>query len=207
MKKYYIYHIPTFIHKNGKIGKIGCTVQTVKKRVEDQGYTDFEILEEFTCIYLVSYREIALQKEYGYPVDTIPYYKVHEQRMKTQLTLEQRSKNGIKGGNINKKNKTGICGLTQEQRTEYGRLGGHAQSIEDKSKAGKIGGKLKKDKGKPVLMIDKITNEIIQEFPAVTTAARFLQKRDNKILAVLHGEKHRYTAYGYKWQWKPTTST
>jgi hypothetical protein len=204
-KIYKIYHIPTFIHKNGRIGKIGCTVQTVKKRVEDQGYTDFEILEEFTCIYLVSYREIALQKEYGYPVDTIPYYKVYEQRMKTQLTLEQRSKNGIKGGNINKKNKTGICGLTQEQRTEYGRLGAHSQSIEDKSKGGKIGGKLKKDKGKPVLMIDKITNEIIQEFPAVTTAARFLQKRENKILAVLHGEKYRYTAYGYKWKWKPTT--
>ncbi len=65
MKKYYIYHIPGV--------KIGVSEEP-ENRVNNQGYTDYEILEEFTCIYLVSYRERVLQKEYGYPVDKIPYY-------------------------------------------------------------------------------------------------------------------------------------
>jgi len=75
MTKYYIYHIPTFIHKNGMIGKIGCTELEAEKRVLQQGYTDFEILEEHECIYKASDRERELQKEYGYPIDLCPYYK------------------------------------------------------------------------------------------------------------------------------------
>ena len=74
MKKYYIYHIPTFIHKDGKIGKIGCSEEP-DVRTNKQGYTDFEILEEHECIYKASDREIELQKQYGYPVDLCPYYK------------------------------------------------------------------------------------------------------------------------------------
>jgi hypothetical protein len=66
---YYIYHI------KGK--KIGVS-EKPKERTREQGYTEYEILEEFTCIYLVSYREIALQKEYGYPVDTILYWKTRK---------------------------------------------------------------------------------------------------------------------------------
>jgi hypothetical protein len=39
-----------------------------------QGFTEWEILEEHTDIYIASEREIELQKEYGLPVDTVPYY-------------------------------------------------------------------------------------------------------------------------------------
>ena len=77
MEKYYIYHIPTFVWKDGSVGKIGVS-KNPKQRVREQGYTDYEILEEFKCIYLVSYREIALQKEYGYKVDTILYCKTRK---------------------------------------------------------------------------------------------------------------------------------
>lgn len=76
MKKYYIYHIPTFIHKDGRIGKIGCTELEAEERVSQQGYIAFEILEEHDCIYKASDREMELQKQYGYPVDTRPYWKV-----------------------------------------------------------------------------------------------------------------------------------
>ena len=73
---YYIYHIPNFIHKNGKIGKIGCTEEVdAKARVNIQGYTDYEILETYTDIIIASNRERQLQKEYGYPIDRVPYYK------------------------------------------------------------------------------------------------------------------------------------
>lgn len=62
---YYIYHIPGV--------KIGVT-QNLAKRIKEQGFTDYELLEEHTCIYEVSKREIELQKEYGLRVDNTPYH-------------------------------------------------------------------------------------------------------------------------------------
>jgi len=66
---YYIYHV--------KGVKIGVSYEP-EKRVAKQGYSDYEILEEHTDIYEVSKRERELQRQYGYPVDTHPYYKMHE---------------------------------------------------------------------------------------------------------------------------------
>jgi len=63
---YYIYHIPGV--------KIGCTSQ-LKTRLKKQRFTEWEILETHTDIMVASAREIELQKEYGYTVDTIPYWK------------------------------------------------------------------------------------------------------------------------------------
>ncbi len=62
---YKIYHI---------VGvKIGCS-DDVDFRVKSQGYNDYTILEEHNDINIASKRERELQKEYGYPVDKIPYY-------------------------------------------------------------------------------------------------------------------------------------
>ena len=66
---YSIYHIEGV--------KIGVS-KNPKGRVKKQGYDTFEILEEHTDIYEVSDRELQLQKEYGYKVDTKPYWKVVE---------------------------------------------------------------------------------------------------------------------------------
>jgi hypothetical protein len=66
MIKYSIYHIPTI--------KIGCSNE-VDIRVKNQGYTEYEILEEHTNIFVASDREMELQKEYGYAVDKVPYWK------------------------------------------------------------------------------------------------------------------------------------
>jgi hypothetical protein len=89
---YSIYHIPTFIHKNGKIGKIGCTAQEVYDRVLEQGYIDFEVLEEHECIYKASDREIELQLQYAYPVDNIPYWKSRKRILKAQeISLQTKS--------------------------------------------------------------------------------------------------------------------
>ena len=64
---YYIYYI------EGQ--KIGVT-DNMKERMRAQGFTKWEILETHTCIYEVSDREQELQRQYGLPVDTIPYWKV-----------------------------------------------------------------------------------------------------------------------------------
>lgn len=64
---YYIYHITGI--------KIGCAEEPAK-RVARQGYTDYSILEEHSCIYEVSKRERELQRKWGYPVDKKPYWQV-----------------------------------------------------------------------------------------------------------------------------------
>ena len=62
---YTIYHIKGI--------KIGCS-DDVEFRIKSQGYNEYTILEQHTDIYVASKRERELQKEYGYPIDKIPYY-------------------------------------------------------------------------------------------------------------------------------------
>ncbi|MCP3852670.1 MAG: hypothetical protein GY694_20945 [Gammaproteobacteria bacterium] len=60
----------------------------MKERMRAQGFTNWEILEEHTCIYTVSDREIELQRQYDLPVDTIPYWK----KVQQNKSIEQRAK-------------------------------------------------------------------------------------------------------------------
>ena len=102
MKNYYIYHIPGI--------KIGCTTN-VPHRMQEQGFTEWEHLETHTDIYEVSDREIELQKEYGLPVDTVPYWQAVENRPKWndktryKWTKEEMNAAAIKG-NKHKRNLT-----------------------------------------------------------------------------------------------------
>ena len=66
-KIYYLYHIP------GK--KIGVTCNLNNRVTKQQCYkaTEYEILEESDDINYISDREIELQKQYGYKVDTTKY--------------------------------------------------------------------------------------------------------------------------------------
>ena len=112
MKTYYIYHIAGI--------KIGCTSDLLK-RMSDQGFTEWEILEEHTDIYEVSNREIQLQKDYALPVDTIPYWKSIEHRslagqagcLVTPIQMFVTPESCAKGGRISRANK-----LTLEQELE-----------------------------------------------------------------------------------------
>lgn len=70
---YYIYHIPG--------NKIGCT-SVLEHRMQEQGFTEWEILETQEDIYVASDREIELQKEYNYTVDKIPYWQTVQNRNK-----------------------------------------------------------------------------------------------------------------------------
>jgi hypothetical protein len=107
------------------IGKIGTT-STLERRIKEQGQTEYEILEEHTCIYKVSDRELELQKEYGYKVDTTPYYKTINAH-----TKESRSKGGTISGNGN---------------IESGHLAS-LRTPEHQKKAGSAGGKIAKESG------------------------------------------------------------
>lgn len=61
---YYIYHIPGV--------KIGCT-NNLERRIREQGFSDYELLEQHSDKFTSSNREKELQKQYGYRLDNIPY--------------------------------------------------------------------------------------------------------------------------------------
>lgn len=61
---YYIYHIPGV--------KIGCSKHP-DKRVKQQKFTVYEILEQYLDKRVAAKRELELQKEYGYRVDKVLY--------------------------------------------------------------------------------------------------------------------------------------
>jgi hypothetical protein len=83
-KLFYIYHVPGV--------KIGCSTRP-KIRVEEQGFTNFDILETHDDISLASQREVDLQVQYGYGRDNNCSY---EQSYKARLEA------GKKGGKSNK---------------------------------------------------------------------------------------------------------
>jgi hypothetical protein len=66
-KTYYIYHIPGI--------KIGCTSRP-EQRIKEQGFQEWEIIEEHSDINLASSRERELQKQYGYKVDSVSYSQI-----------------------------------------------------------------------------------------------------------------------------------
>ena len=129
MKLYYIYHVEGV--------KIGCTVNP-KRRVKDQGYSAFQVLEVHDDIKIASKREIELQIQYGYGRDcTVPYTK-----SATFGTHEGRSKGGKKTGKINVEN-----GHMSRMGKIGGKINGPIQGKKNAEsgqvgKAGKIGGKI-----------------------------------------------------------------
>jgi hypothetical protein len=80
--KHYIYEI------FGK--KIGAT-NDVKKRMYQQNIKDgeYRVIEEHTNAKTASIREQELQKQHGYPVDKLPYWKTLKWQKKGQTSQSQ----------------------------------------------------------------------------------------------------------------------
>ena len=60
--------------------------------------------------------------------------------------------------------------------------------------------KLREIFSKPVLMIDKVTREVIREFKSTTEAEQYLGAKGHHISCCCNGK--RKTAYGYIWKYK-----
>jgi hypothetical protein len=126
MIKYKIYHIPNYVYPCGSVGKVGLTEQEVEQRMKGnhkkslKPFDFWEILEVHDDKYTASMRELELQREYGYLVDTIPYHK-----------LVNKEKVQSKGG--------------KTQLLEDKMKGLNKATSEDKSKGGKIGGKIRSE--------------------------------------------------------------
>jgi len=84
---YYIYYIEGI--------KIGCSKNPIR-RVKQQGYTEFIILETHTDIQVASERERSLQKEYGLKMDNCVYKTSVNNRRKWKKSDGQKGRETMK---------------------------------------------------------------------------------------------------------------
>lgn len=177
MKTFYIYHIPGI--------KIGCTT-TIKERIlRQQKYSYYEILEEHIDIFIASDREQELQKQFGYKVDTVPYWKSYKSGVNRtkKLSKEKLKKIKTSGGKeasiVNKKKGIGIYSFTKEQRKQYSKIAGEKLS-------------------KSVLVFDKLTGNYITEFVSSREAGR--QLGISNIASIITGKIKTRKQYTFKYK-------
>jgi hypothetical protein len=160
MKKYYIYHI------QGK--KIGCT-KNPNSRLRQQNAKIYEILETHSDIHIASKREIELQKQYGYKVDTCTYY------------------DSIKEFKVDTAIKAGKASATKSWKENRER------ELLKSEKGGKTNAELS---GKPVIMCDMNGNHI-REFKNRKEAANFVNGNKAPLVGAINKSNRSYK--GYKW--------
>lgn len=157
---YYIYHIPGV--------KIGCT-KNPKSRTKQQNATIYEILEIHSDIHLASQRELELQKQYGYKIDTTTYYN---------STKEFKIENAVKAGKVSA-TKSWIENRERE--------------LQKSSKGGKTNAE---KTGRPVIMCDMDGNEL-KYFNNRTEAAKFVNGNKPPLIVVIDKPNKSYK--GYRW--------
>jgi hypothetical protein len=201
---YYIYHIPTFVWKDGSIGKIGCTTRP-KQRVSQQGYSSYEILETHDCIDRASQRELELQKEYGYKVDKATYIRGKN------LHTHRKSLDYLKEVGMNSyKNKTGFFSISEERMRKIRKKAGNTtgkKSFKEKLGLFSVSKEQKhewcllgaKAKSKPILQFD-LDGNLLNEYASQKEAERKTGVRQSYISYNCVGKQK--TAGGFIWKYK-----
>jgi hypothetical protein len=170
--EYKIYRLPHYVNPNGKIGKIGCAtdINNRFRYYSEIDIIDWEIIETHTDIYKASEREVELQKQYGYTVDTAPYYITYENR-KAKATKETMAAGGRKSGRQNV-------------------LSGHLANIRELASI---------NNRQPVLQFDKQGN-FIKEYASILEAERMLYIRNQNICAAAAGKRHSAGGFIWKYK-------
>ena len=160
---YYIYHIPNV--------KIGCT-KNPNRRVKQQGYTEFEILEQYEDIDIASKRELELQEQYGYKKDYTSYSK------------------SIQGYDVEKVRKAGKASATKQW----------LKNREELIKRSKLSKSILIEKyGQEIIQYD-LDGNFIKEWKGMKEAARTLNIKPPNLTATLKGRQK--TCRGFLWKYK-----
>ena len=191
MKTYYIYHIPNHKWPNGLIGKIGCT-DDLERRMADQYATKYEVLETHLDIYIASDREIELQKQYGYPVDKTPYWKMSKLYKK-----EACSRGGKKTSELGYL----MSYKTKEHQSMAGRKGGLVAGPRNVA-SGQIN--IARAKSievikKPIIQFDSDGN-FIREWESIIESANELGLQSTHISRVCKGKRNRTGGFIFKYK-------
>jgi len=173
---YYIYHIPGI--------KIGCSTNA-KRRVNDQGYSNFEILEEHNDIELAAKREIELQKEYGYQEDNVKTnYVQHYEFGK----IGRANMTPGKGAKTQIRNKIGMFAYTKEERLALN------------TKTNIIRARISAEKRRrPVSAFDFKTGKHIADFPSIKDAAIKFNASTGNVGSVINGRRNHTKGYTFKY--------
>lgn len=190
MIKYSVYHIPGV--------KVGCS-KTPKKRVRVQGYTQFEILEEYYDRAKASERELYWQVKLGYPKDTTSYETLNSIGLLSPASRAAGEKTRTEkfgspaGTMINPENRKKA--LVKSQATLIAKYGSITANLRTPEAIMKRTNAIKK----PVLQLD-LNNTLIKEWSSAMDAARGLSIRQGCIANCLGGRQE--TAYKFKWKFK-----
>jgi len=167
---YYIYHIPGV--------KIGCTLNP-KRRVTQQGYSEFEILEEHVDMQTASERERQLQRKYGYEVDT-----------QSKIYSSQFSDMGKKGGGKHSKKQLNWRKIRGKQLSnEFGHLFAAAGTLNFIEAAIR--------RSKKVIGININTKES-KIYKSITEAARDINTNRGYIRNVINGKSKQIKGYKFE---------
>jgi hypothetical protein len=176
--------------------KIGCTDNPFKRIVQQQKFKEYSILEEHSCIYEASKREIELQKQHGYPVDTLPYFKMMQmQRLTLRPDIVKKRSIGIskaQKGRVYPHLYTKEANL-KKSLAKRGKIQHHMLTEEAKKKAAA-------KRKKPVIQLTK-QGKYIKKWNSITEAAEANNTRPGQIINCIAKKYHVKSAGGYKWKY------
>lgn len=160
---YYIYHIAGV--------KIGCS-KNPTRRVNQQGYTEYSILEQYEDIDIASKRELELQKEYGYKIDYNTYSK------------------SIQGYSIEKVKKAGSVSAKKRW----------LKNREKELEKGILGNEIVKEKYSKTIIQYDLNGNFIKEWKGIKETAKTLNIKPPNLSACLNGRQK--TCGGFIWKYK-----
>lgn len=161
---YYIYHI--------KGVKIGCT-KNLSNRIPQQTKGEWEILEVHTNINIASQREIELQKQYGYKVDTSTY-KQSVEKFNPITVVKAGRASANKSWKENKERELEKC---------------------------KKGALVSKKLHSKIILQYDLENNFIKEWVGIKETARAFNMTAPSLSATLNGRQKTWA--GFIWKWKP----
>jgi hypothetical protein len=173
---YYIYHIEGV--------KIGCSTNP-ERRVKNQGYSKFEILEQHSDIKLAAKREIELRNQYGYKEDNVKtdYVQHYQFGKKGRANMTPG-----KGAKTQIKNKIGMFAYTKEERLALN------------TKANIIRARISAEKRRrPVSAFDFKTGKHIADFPSIKDAAIKFNASTGNVGSVINGRRNHTKGYTFKY--------
>ncbi len=165
-------------------------------RLEEQGFADGlgMIIEEHTCIKKASERERDLQRMNGYPVDTMPYWRMMVNQILVSTDKKIRKRRG-KTLSKNQKGKPLSWTLTEEGRKAVGKKTSERQ----KGKQPKHFKAYNQSTKKRVACYSD--GLLVKEFDSVTEAGKWTGQKAGlaNVSGVLTGRQK--TSAGYNWKY------
>ena len=134
IEKYFIYEIPGV--------KVGVTKNLSQRQERQKNKGRLNVLETHSCVFKASERELELQKQKGYRVDSRPYYKqleiqslsnlpaVNEKRSKTAKSNEKWHEGLKHFHEYNEKNKKPIIGIKNGKKYMFDSVSEASKTLE-----------------------------------------------------------------------------